>query len=201
MHDKLSQAVKLYDQLLSSQVAHPSRRNTAITGSAFPSPLPQVVPDTWMPPSSVSSANWTPSQTQPTAHAQLRPPSPRSAHPHTSFIPPPVSHPVGYYPTSPTPQATQTADPLVLQAASNQGLTQVAAPSHLLSSPPQQGSDSFSNLRAFSPLRQGVTSTGTPSLPTFPNAPTLAPQSSYMPSVPQSIIQQPDRQEALLIDL
>ena len=200
MHDKLSQAVKLYDQLLSSQVAHPSRRNTTITSSTFPSPLRPVVPDTWMPPSSVSSANWTPSQTQLTVHAQMRPPSPRSAHTHAPFIPP-VSHSVGYYPTSPPPQATQATDPSVLQAASNQGLTQVTASSYLPPSPPQQGSDSFSNLRAFSPLRQGVTTTGTPSLPTFPNAPTLAPQLNYMPSVPQSIIQQPDRQEALLIDL
>lgn len=200
MHDKLSQAVKLYDQLLSAQVAHPSRRNAAITGSTYPSPQRQVVPDTWMPPSSESSANWTSSQTPSTVHVQMRPPSPRSAHTHPSFIPP-ASHSVGYYPISPPPQATQAVDPSVLQAASNQGLTQVTTPSHISPSPPQQETGSLSNLRAFSPLRQVATSAGTSSLPTFPTAPTLAPQSSYMPSVPQSIIQQPDRQEALLIDL
>jgi len=198
MHDKLSQAVKLYDQLLSAQVAHPSRRNTATNGSTYPSALRQVGPDTWVSQSPVSSPTWVSPQTQPTVHAQIRPPSPRAT--HTSFITP-VSHPAGYHPTSSPPQPTQVADPPALRTAPNQGYTQIPTSSHLSPSPPHQGANPAGNLHHFSPLRQGVVNMGPSPLPSFPTAPTLAPQSSYMPTVPQSVIQQPDRQEALLIDL
>ena len=198
MHDKLSQAVKLYDQLLSAQVAHPSRRNTATTGSTYPSALRQVGPDTWVSQSPVSSPTWVSPQTQPTVHAQIRPPSPRTT--HTSFITP-VSHSAGYHPTPLPPQPTQVVDQTALRTVSNQGYTQIPTSSHLSPSPPHQGANPISNLHHFSPLRQGVANIGPSPLPSFPTAPTLAPQSSYMPTVPQSVIQQPDRQEALLIDL
>jgi len=199
MHDKLSQAVKLYDQLLSAQVAHPPRRNTATTASTYPSALRQVGPDGWIPPSPVSSSAWVSPQTQPIVHTQIRPPSPRVSLTTPSFIPP-ASHPIGYHPAS-LPQHTQIVDPPVLQNTPNQGYTQIPTSSHLSPSPSQQGTNPTGGLRTFSPLRQGVASTGPSPLPNFPTVPTLAPQSSYMPSVPQSVIQQPDRQEALLIDL
>ena len=198
MHDKLSQAVKLYDQLLSAQVAHPPRRNTATTGSTYQSALRQVGQDTWVSQSSVSSPTWVSPQTQPAVHAQIRPPSPHAA--HSSFITP-VSRPVGYHPTSSPPLPTQVVDPPVLRTTLNQGYTQIPTSSHLTPSPPHQEANYAANLHHFSPLRQGVASTGPSPLPSFPTAPTLAPQSSYMPTVPQSVIQQPDRQEALLIDL
>lgn len=199
MHDKLSQAVKLYDQLLSAQVAHPSRRNTTIAGPSHPSPLQHVVPDTWVSPPSVPPTNWPPPQTQPTVHAQIRPPSPRVPHTPSSYTP--VPHSTGYHPASFPPQPTQLVDPSVLQTASNQGFNQMTTSSHPSPSPTQHGAHYSGNARTFSPLRQGTTNVGLSPLPTFPTAPTLAPQSSYMPSVPQSVIQQPDRQEALLIDL
>lgn len=204
MHDKLSQAVKLYDQLLSAQVAHPPRRNTTTIGSAYPSALRQVGPDTWMSPAPVSSPTWVPPQTQPVTHAQVRPLSPGVSHIPPSFVTP-VSHPIGYHPPSFPPQSPQVVpqvvDPPTLQTAPNQGYTQIQTSPPLSSTHPQQGANPAGNLRNFSPLRQGVINTGPSPLPSFPTAPTLAPQSSYMPSVPQSVIQQPDRQEALLIDL
>lgn len=200
MHDKLSQAVKLYDQLLSAQVAHPPRRNITTTASTHLSALRQVGPDTWMSPPPVSSPTWVPPQTQPVVHAQVRPPSPRATYAPPSFATP-VSHPIGYHPTSLPPQPTQVVDSLILQTAPNQGHIQIPTFSHLLTSSPQQGTNPAGTLRTFSPLRQGAVNTGSSPLPSFPTAPTLAPQSSYMPSVPQSVIQQPDRQEALLIDL
>jgi len=199
MHDKLSQAVKLYDQLLSAQVAHPHRRNTATTGSTYPSALRQAGPDTLMSPPSVSSPTWVSPQIQPAMHAQIQPPSPRVSHTSPSFITP-VSRPIGYHPASLPAQPTQVADPPLFQTALNQGYTQMPTYSHPAPSP-SQGANPAGNLRTFSPLRQGVTNTSPSPLPNFPTAPTLAPQSSYMPSVPQSTIQQPDRQEPLLIDL
>jgi len=197
MHDKLSQAVKLYDQLLSAQVAHPPRRNTATTGPTYPSALRQVGPDTWMSQPPVSSPTWVPPQTQSALPTQIRPPSPRATYTHPSFITP-VSHPIGYHPTPPPPQPTQAVDPPTLQTGPNQG---IPTSSHLSPPPPHQGANTVGNLHHFPPLRQGVANIGPSPLPSFPTAPTLAPQSSYMPTVPPSVIQQPDRQEALLIDL
>lgn len=199
MHDKLSQAVKLYDQLLSAQVAHPSRRNTATTAPAYPSALQQVGPDTWMS-SPVSSQTWVSPQTHPVVHAQIRPPSPRVTHTPPSFITP-ISHPIGYHPASLPRPPTQVVDSSTLQTAPNQGYTPLPTSPHLSPSSQQLGPNPTGNFRNFSPLQQGVANTGISPLPSFPTAPTLAPQSSYMPSVPQSVIQQPDRQEALLIDL
>ena len=199
MHDKLSQAVKLYDQLLSAQVAHPSRRSTAATTSTYPSTLRQLGPDTWVSSPQVSSPTWASPQIQPVAHAQIRPPSPRVTHTPPSFITP-VSHLIGNHP-APLHHPAQVADSPILQIVPNQGYAQIPTSSHLPPSPPQQGDNSAGYPRTFSPLRQGVANTSTSPLPSFPTAPTLAPQSSYMPSVPQSVIQQPDRQEALLIDL
>ena len=199
MHDKLSQAVKLYDQLLSAQVAHPPRRNIAATGSAYQSTLRQPGSDTWMSPPPVSST-WVPPQTQPAVHAQIPPPSPHASHTHATFITP-VSHSIGLHPASSPPQPTQAADPSTFHTAPSQGYMQIPASSHLPPSPSQQVANPPSNLRNFAPLRQGVANIGPSPLPSFPTAPTLAPQSSYMPTVPQSVIQQPDRQEALLIDL
>jgi len=175
MHDKLSQAVKLYDQLLSAQVTHPPRRSTASTASTYPNTLRQVGPDPWISPPPVPSSTWVSPQTQPIVHAQIRPPSPRVTHTPPSFITP-VSHSIGNHP-APLPHPTQVADSSILQTAPNQGYAPIPTSSHLAAN-------------------------ASPSpLPSFPTAPTLAPQSSYMPSVPQSVIQQPDRQEALLIDL
>ena len=199
MHDKLSQAVKLYDQLLSAQVTHPPRRSTASTASTYPSTFRQVGPDPWIAPPPVSSPTWVSPQTQPIVHAQIRPPSPRVAHTPPSFITP-VLHPIDNHPV-PLPHPIQVAGSSILQTAPNQGYAPIPTSSHLAPSPPQQGDSSTGNLRTFSPLRQGVANAGPSPLPSFPTAPTLAPQSSYMPSVPQSVIQQPDRQEALLIDL
>lgn len=198
MYDKLSQTVKLYDQLLSAQVARPSRRNTASVSSTYPSALRQAAPDTSTPPAPVSSPNWAPPQTQLAIHAQIQPPSPRVTHPPPSITS--VSHPIGYHLASLPAQPTPVMDPSVLQAVPNQGFTQI--PTFLHSPPlsPQQV-DPSASLRTFSPPRQSVSNIGQSPLPNFPIAPTLAPQSSYMPSVPQSVIQQPDRQEALLIDL
>lgn len=196
MYDKLSQSVKLYDQLLSAQVAHPSRRNAATAGSTFPTALQQTAPDTFMSPSSAS--NWAPPQTQLAVQAQIPPPSPLVSHTPPSFATS-VSHPTGYHLASLPAQPTQVVDPLVLQTAPNQGFTQIPMSLHS-PFPPQQFNPS-ANLRTFSPPRQSVSNTGPSPLPSFPTAPTLAPQSSYMPSVPQSVIQQPDRPEALLIDL
>ena len=202
MYDKLSQAVRLYDQLLSARVAHPSRRNTATAGSIYPTALRQVAPDSHMPPSSVSSPHWAPSQTQFAVHTQIQPPSPHVSHPPPSLITS-ASHPTGYHLASLPAQPTQFVDPSALQSVPDQGFTQIPTSLHSSPSPPQppQQANLSANLRAFSPPRQGVSNTGQPSLPNFPTVPTLAPQSSYMPSVPQSVIQQPDRQEALLIDL
>jgi growth factor-regulated tyrosine kinase substrate len=200
MHDKLSQAVRLYDQLLSAQVAHPPRRNTVTSGSTYPSALRQVGPDTWTSPPQVSSPTWASPQTQPAVYAQIRPPSPRVSHTPPSFITP-VSHPIGHHPVSLPSQPTQVVDSMTLQAAPNQGYTEIPTSSYHSPFSPQQGVNPVGNLRTFSPLRQGVANTGPSPLPSFPTAPTLAPQSSYMPSVPQSAIQQPERQEALLIDL
>ena len=200
MHDKLSQAVKLYDQLLSAQVAHPPRRNAATTASTYPSALRQVGPDSWTLSPPVSSSTWMSPQTQATVHAQIRPPSPRAIHTPPSFIAP-VSHPIGYHSASLPPQPTQAVDSPMPQTTSDQGYTPIPASSHPTPFPSQQGANPIGNIRTFSPLRQGVANTGPSPLPNFPTAPTLAPQSSYMPSVPQSVIQHPDRQEALLIDL
>jgi growth factor-regulated tyrosine kinase substrate len=199
MHDKLSQAVKLYDQLLSAQVAHPPRRSTAATASTYPSAPRQVGPDTWISPPPVSSPTWASPQAQPVVHAQIQPTSPRVIHTPPSFITP-VSHPIGNHP-APLPNPTQAADSSILQTAPNQRYTPIPTSSNFAPFPPQQGDNSAGNLRTFSPLRQGVANTSSSPLPSFPTAPTLAPQSSYLPSVPQSVIQQPDRQEALLIDL
>jgi len=200
MHDKLSQAVKIYDQLLSAQVAHPPRRSIATPASGYPSALRQVGPDTWMPPPLVSSPTWVSPQTQPVVHAQIQPPSPRATHTPPSFITP-VSHPIGYHPAPLPPQPTQDADSSMLPTAPSQGHAQITTFSHLSTSSPQQGANTAGTLRTFSPQRQGSANTGPSPLPSFPTVPTLAPQSSYMPSVPRSVIQQPDRQEALLIDL
>lgn len=199
MHDKLSQAVKLYDQLLSAQVAHPPRRDTTTATSAYPSALQQVGPDVWTPPP-VSSPTWVAPPTQPIVHAQIRPPSPRATHTPPSFITP-ASYPIEYHSAPLPPQPTQAVDSPMLRTVPNQGYTPIPTSSHLTPSPPQQGANPVGNSHPFSPLRQGVANTGPSPLPSFPTAPTLAPQSSYMPSVPQSVIQQPDRQEALLIDL
>jgi growth factor-regulated tyrosine kinase substrate len=198
MYDKLSQTVKLYDQLLSAQVAHPSRRNIATASSTYPSALRQAAPDTSMSPPPVSSPSWAPPQTQLAVYPQMRPPSPRVSLTTPSFVTS-VSHPVGYHLASLPAPPTQVVDPLVLQTVSNQGFTQTSMPLH--SSSPLQHVDPSTSLRAFSPPRQSVLNTGQLPLPNFPTAPTIAPQSTYMPSVPQSVIQQPDRQEALLIDL
>jgi hepatocyte growth factor-regulated tyrosine kinase substrate len=197
MYDKLSQTVKLYDQLLSAQVAHPSRRNTATAGSTYPSALRQAAPDTSMLPALVASPNWAPPQTQLAVHAQIQPPSPRVSHPPPSIAS--VSHPIGYHLASLPAQPIQVVDSSVLQTVPNQGFAQIPTLLHSSQSPLQV--DPSANLRTFSPPRQSVSNTGQSPLPNFPTAPTLAPQSSYMPSVPQSVIQQPDRQEALLIDL
>ncbi|KAF9645026.1 ubiquitin binding protein [Thelephora ganbajun] len=194
MHDKLSQAVKLYDQLLSAQVAHPPRRNIATTGSTYPSALRQV-PDTWMSPPPASSPTWVSPQTQPVAHAQIRPPSPRVSR-TPSFITS-VSHPTGYYPAS----LPQVVDSQILQTAPKQVHTLMPTSSHPPPPPVELGVNPAGNFHTFSPPRQGATNIDPSPLPSFPIAPTLAPQSSYMPSVPQSVIQQPDRQETLLIDL
>lgn len=200
MHDKLSQAVKLYDQLLSAQVAHPPRRNTTAVGAAYSNAFRQAAPDTWSSPPPLSSPHWAPPQAQPAAHAQLQPSSPHVSHTLPSFVTP-VSHSVGYHPASIPPQPTQVGAPSVVQTAPNQGFTRMTTSFHPSTSPQQQGADPSGNLRTFSPLRQGVIDVSPSPLPNFPTAPTLAPQSSYMPSVPQSAVQQPDRQEALLIDL
>lgn len=200
MHDKLSQAVKLYDQLLSAQVAHPPRRNTAASGSTYPGAPRQVGPDTWMSPPPVTSSTWVSPQTQSVIQTQIQPLSPGVSHTPPSFITP-VSHPVGYHPQPLPPQPAQVVDPPTLQTPPYPGYTQIPTSSHLSPTSPKQGINPAGNLRNFPPQRQGVTNTGPSPLPAFPTAPTLAPQSSYLPSVPQSVIQQPDRQEVLLIDL
>lgn len=190
MHNKLSQAVKLYDQLLTAQVTHPSKRNTTTSNPTYPNALRQVVQDSWAPPPPVSSPILTHSQTHPTTHTQIGTPSPH--------IPPPFStsgpRPTGYLPASSPFQTFRAVDSPV--TSSSHGFPQATSP-HPSQSPPPQGA----NLRTLSPPRQGTTSIISPPLPTFPIAPTLAPQSNYLPSVPQSVIKQPDRQEALLIDL
>lgn len=191
MHDKLSQAVKLYDQLLSAQVAHPPRRSVA---STYPQALRQAGPDTWMPPSQISSSTWASPQPHP------GPPSPGVTHTFPSFVAP-VSHSVGYHSVSLSPQSAQPLDSSMPQNPHNQGHTPVPMTTHPSLSLPQQGANSIGNHRTFPPPRHGITNIDPPPLPSFPTVPTLAPQSSYMPSVPQSVIQQPDRQEALLIDL
>lgn len=197
MYDKLSQAVKLYDQLLSAQVAHPSRRNNVPVSSTYPNTLRQV-PEIPMSPPLVSSPTWAPPQTQFAVNAQIQPPTPL-----VPYVPPPsvasASHPIGYHLTSQPAQPTPAVNPSVLQTAPNQGFTQIQTSLHSSPSPPQQVNSSM-NLRTFPPPRQSASTAGQ-LLPNFPTAPTLAPQSNYMPSVPQSVIQQPDRQEALLIDL
>lgn len=195
MYDKLSQAVKLYDQLLSAQVAHPSRRNAATAASTYPSALRRVAPDTSMSPPPVPS-NWGAPHTQLAVHPQMQPPSPHVSYTPPSFITP-VSHPVGYQLASLPAQPAQAVDPSTLQTAPNQGFPQIPTSLHS----PSQHVDPSANLRTFSPPRQSVFNPGQSPLPSFPTAPTLAPQSTYMPSVPQSVVQQPDRQEALLIDL
>ena len=193
MYDKLSQGVKLYDQLLSAQVAHPSRRNIATAGSTYSNALRQAAPDTSMSPPSVSSPKWAP---QLAMHTQIQPPTPHITHTPASLITS-ISHPIGNHFASLPVQPTQVADSSVLPTAPNQGFTQIPMSLH---SYPQQANHSTIH-RTFSPPTQGVSNTSQSPLPNFPIAPTLAPQSNYMPSVPQSVIQQPDRQEALLIDL
>lgn len=197
MYDKLSQSVKLYDQLLSAQVAHPSRRNTAAASSTYPSALRQVAPDVSVSPPPVPSQNWVPPQTQLVVHPQIQPSSPHVTHPSLIAS---VSHPTGYHLASLPVQPRQVVDPSILQTAPDQGFTHIPTSLHS-SPPPSQPVDRSANLRTFSPPRQSAPNIGQLPLPNFPTAPTLAPQSSYLPSVPQSVIQQPDRQEALLIDL
>lgn len=191
MHDKLSQAVKLYDQLLSAQVAQPPRRSAV---SVYPHALRQAGSDAWISPPQVSSSAWVSPQPHP------GPPPPGVTHPFPSFVPP-VSHSIGYHSTSLSPQPTQLLDSSTPQNPPNQGYTPTPMSTHPSFSLPQQGTNPVDNHRTFPPPRHGIANIDPPSLPSFPTAPTLPPQSSYMPSVPQSVIQQPDRQEALLIDL
>jgi len=129
MHDKLSQAVKLYDQLLSAQVTHPPRRSTTSTTSTYPSTLRQVGPDLWVSPPPVSLSTWVSPQTQPIVHAQIRPPSPRVTHTPPSFITS-VSRPIGNHP-APLPHPTQVADSSILQTAPNQEYAPIPTSSHL----------------------------------------------------------------------
>lgn len=199
MHEKLSQAVRLYDELLSAQVAHPSRRNIATTSPPYSSSSRQAVADSWVSPQVTSSPEWTRVQAQPPPPTQMPPLSPRV--PHTTPVSTAhVSHLTGHHPTSLPYQPGQVMDSSVLQTVPKQGSTQLTMTLHPSPSVPQQGANPSSNFRTLSPRLQGAMNTQS-QLPNFPTVPTLAPQSSYMPSVPQSAIQQPDRQEALLIDL
>jgi len=186
MHDKLSQAVKLYDQLLSRPGRTPfqekycdSRFNISEcipTGNARHLDVanrrrPPLIGHTFR-------HNLRCMHTSPHLHISLT----RLPLPHLHRIPW-VSFRIITF-------AIHTSyGSSVLQTAPNQGLTQVATSLH--PSPPQQVANVPGNSRAFSPLRQGTTNTGQTTLPSFPIAPTLAPQSSYMPSVPQTVIQQP----------
>lgn len=191
MHDKLSQAVKLYDQLLSAQVAQPPRRSAV---STYPHTPRQAGPDAWISPPQVSSSTWVSPQPHPTS------PPPGVTHPFPSFVAP-VSHSIGYHNTSLSPQPTQLLNSSMPPNPPNQGYAPIPMSTHPSLSLPQQGTNPVDNHRTFPPPRHGTANIEPPSLPSFPTAPTLPPQSSYMPSVPQSVIQQPDRQEALLIDL
>ncbi|KAF9005218.1 hypothetical protein BDQ17DRAFT_384872 [Cyathus striatus] len=168
MHDKLSQAVKLYDQLLSEQIAHPRWR------------APQTVssPVTYQPASSVYStgynsvgmngySQWAPATPAPTVaqyqSPQTQSPSSREESSQTSwyqpqqpqqqqqqqqqqYVPTAVSIPQQQYmyASSPTPSTSQTLPPVTYNPLSH-------AP---IQSPPPPETTSVSLQQSLPPVQQ-----------------------------------------------
>ncbi|KAF8151974.1 hypothetical protein K438DRAFT_1910283 [Mycena galopus ATCC 62051] len=258
MHDKLSQAVKLYDKLLTEQVVHPRWRspqpvanppyqqanssystgfNTAngyTQWQAPQNPQQQYAPEPAQP-------QWFPQQTQYTEpqqqQSQYAPPPPvQHAPPPPQFYQPGPSHqtlpPVSYAPQTPTqPSMPFQQHPMAHAQSPPPPQTQYASPSHSPtlsrhntvayaspSSPPIANnaylarSSTISHPVAprqqqqqapYQPQYQQPThqpqlqqpqyvASPPPTLPSFP---------MYAPSMIPTTVPQPERKEALLIDL
>ncbi|KIY65399.1 ubiquitin binding protein [Cylindrobasidium torrendii FP15055 ss-10] len=198
MHDKLSQAVKLYDHLLTEQVSQPRRQAPPTQYSQWqpsyqPQPYaPSAPPEMAYQPSATPTLSRSNTYAQPSYAAASPGPQLMYAPPQVSSPPPPMQ----YAPPTPTqqhysPVYAQTpisapappAHPPVPQQASVQPQYAPQAPQQPVyaPAPPQQPQ------YAYAPGQY----TPAQALPQFPSAPTMQPQFE----------REETRKEALLIDL
>ncbi len=243
MHGKLSEAVKLYDQLLTEQLAHPRWRQsqyqpqppisyqpqTPVQASYAPQSQPYAPPQEYQPPSQTSyQPTYATSYATPTQstynpsyvavdQGQMVQQS-ASAPPVSISSPPPVSHPsqAQYSPSAPMPvsQPQYSAPTPSAPPSENLPVQTYQPPVH--SPPPQQSNlsrhNTYSSPQSYSsPVAQPSQAyssppqtysappqsvyTPTPALPSFPVAPNF-------PVAPtQAPWREPERKEALLIDL
>ncbi|KAJ3542593.1 hypothetical protein NM688_g5957 [Phlebia brevispora] len=184
MHEKLSQAVKLYDKLLTEQVSHPPWRSAtqpAATGYAPQYQAPAAPYKQWSQPATVGSPQM--QTVQPSYFpAQAQPPVPEqqsSLPPSGAYVTSPVSEqyaqPQSYQSASvqpvsvpqyapPVPVAVPVASPPAVQSPISQ--PQMAPPVAPVQSPPSQA-----------PLsRHNTVSSAYPSMP----APPVNPQTKYL---------------------
>ncbi|KAJ3574976.1 hypothetical protein NP233_g1389 [Leucocoprinus birnbaumii] len=128
MHDKLSQAVKLYDSILTEQVMHPRWRTSRSPQQQYqPQPQqsqPQQSHTQPVPSSSTTYTQWAPSQTPV--------PAPISQTPQQQYAPPPPQQ-QQYYPSqTPVPQtvASPPAPPMQQQTLQRSQSLISSPPSH-----------------------------------------------------------------------
>ncbi len=130
MHDKLSQAVKLYDQLLSEQVAHPRWRSSQayqqpVSNYSQPQPLTNGYSQ-WQSPYQVASASSPQPAPPPSSYFAPTPAQPTPAPPQQYNYP--ESSQQYLQPTQPVEQTIQNTSPI----------SQYYQPEPVPMSPPQQ---------------------------------------------------------------
>ncbi|KAI0245113.1 hypothetical protein BJV78DRAFT_1268570 [Lactifluus subvellereus] len=208
MNDKLAQAVKLYDQILTQQVSRPTWRQQTASPPAQPYGQWNHVQS----PTSVQPANAPAMQAADTSHA-LPSQSPQQTWSQPSYAPsaspPPIvtaSQTSPQYHTVPISQSPasyqyQYAHPI--QPVSIQQLAPSAPPPGHVITPPQHSVASVSaqttsvhQHQQYAPLPPPA-----PSLPKFPSVPTAPPSIPYSSyDSASSAVEQP-KKEALLIEL
>jgi hepatocyte growth factor-regulated tyrosine kinase substrate len=231
MNDKLSQAVKLYDKLLTAQVSHPTwtRSPPPAQASAY-QPLNSYY--AYQTPTGTYE-QWAPSQPQPQAQAphvrQPQQPSYAQSPPELSLVsvlPPSTPQYNSQIAQSPAPYQSTTLSSIPQSPLPAQDLQarhpapQPAVQNHASTTSPPASSSGLTrhNTTSYSRTQPSANTMLSrhntvasappppfqqqPSLPHFPVAPTSAPQS--FPLYGPSIPQSPpqaERKEALLIDL
>jgi hepatocyte growth factor-regulated tyrosine kinase substrate len=217
MNSKLSQAVKIYDRLLTEQVSRPSWQSSqpvayaqqASASGYTPSYAPPAPVSTWSAPSqepepqmissyasAVSVPTYPPSQqvASPTSYSpqqswQPQPDAIQHRQQHSAPTPAPGHPHQVYAPVSvPPAQIHSPPPPLHVNAA--------ASPGAPIYNPPASVSRQNTYTSYRSPQQQ--LQQPAPSLPSFPVAPTSPPQVTPMYNSPTP---QTERKEALLIDL
>lgn len=228
MHNKLSEAVKLYDHLLTQRVSQPARRSQASYAPPYQQPAQghSSVYNQWQP-TSAAQPSYVPQIAQAQASTSTGYPlqmygqysGPVSAHSpepesgyQTSFAPIslPQSPVYGGAPVSIPqlqPASAAPASPAVsFNAPQAPAQPQSPLPQrHVIASPPPAASYRPHVQQYDQPVQQvqPPASAPAPTMPNFPVAPTLPPTSFSLNEaspIPAGIAQ-PDRKEALLIDL